>query len=103
MYRPPSEPWRPCILVPVRIAAGIERWIARQQPLAGNEIHLEANPVGILEDEEIVARRPVALQRPAVDAAADAADLLRHLVDILARAGAQAEMMQPDPVLVEAQ
>src|SRR5216683_3519274 len=96
-----SEARRSGVLVPVGIVAGAERRLGREQALAGDEVHFQPDAVGVLEDEEIVARRPVALERPAVDMRAHRAQLAGDLVDILARACAEAEVMQADPVLHE--
>ena len=93
---------RPGVLVPVGVAAGVHRRVGRQQALAGDVVDLEPDAVGILEHEEVVAGRPVALDWPAIDVAAELAHLGRRLVDILAGARAHAEVVQAYPVLLEA-
>src|SRR5258708_3345735 len=90
------EAWRARILIPVGIAAGIDRRVLREQALAGNVVHFEPDPVRILENDEIVAGRPVTPDRPAIDEGAHRTQLGRDLVDILARAGTQAEVMEAD-------
>ena len=90
------------VLVPVGIVAGIEGRIGGEQAAAGDEVHFQPDAVGILEDEVVVAGREVALQRAAVDGGAHRSELVGDPVDVLAAAGAEAEMMQADAVLHEA-
>ena len=90
-----SEPRRR-ILVPVGITRGAERLVADQQALARNEVHFQADAVGILEHDVVVAGRPIAGHRPAIDVGSHLPQLGGDGIDVLARAGANAEMMQAD-------
>ena len=64
-------------------------------------IDLEPDPVGILEQDRVIAGRPLILARRADDFGADRGEEIVQLVDIGALAGAETEMMQADAVLVE--
>src|SRR5262249_42773558 len=73
-----------------------------EHAFAGHVIELEANPRRIFKQDRIIARRPGALLWRTDDG-----DVLRlekgmDLVEILAAATAEADMMQPDAALVEA-
>jgi len=99
---PDLEARTPRVLVPVRIAARRHRRVLRQEALAGNEVDLEPDAVGILEDDVIVTGCERAIERAAIDVRAHGRELGRHLVDILAAARADAEVMEADAVLREA-
>jgi hypothetical protein len=72
-----------------------------QEPLARYVVDLEANAVGILEQHRIIAGRPLIFARRADDFGADRGEESVQFVDIGTLAGAEAEVMQPDAVLVE--
>src|SRR5439155_2000243 len=72
-----------------------------QKPLARHVVDLEPDAIGILEQHRVIAGRPLVLARRADDPGADRGEESVQFVDIGALAGAEAEVMQPDAVLVE--
>ena len=70
--------------------------------LAGDVIHLDPDPVGILEQHRVVAGREAAFLRRVHDGRLELADdEAVDGIDVLAAAGAEAEMMQPRSFLIE--
>src|SRR5215217_1415091 len=73
-----------------------------QQPLPRHMVHLQSDPVGILEQQRVIARRPGILARRATDFdAVERAEESVQLVDVDAFAGAEAEMVLADAILFE--
>src|SRR4051812_48908587 len=72
-----------------------------QQPLSRNMVELEPDPVGILEQQRIISRRPAVLTRRANDRGIHRTEKGMKLVDVAALAGAKTQMMQTDAVLFE--
>jgi hypothetical protein len=64
-------------------------------------IELEPDAVGVLEQNRIISRRPLILARRADDLRAELRQERGQLVDVGALAGAEAEMMQSDTLLLE--
>ena len=64
-------------------------------------IKLQPDAVGILEQNRIVSRRPLILARRADDLCAERGQKTVQLIDVGALAGAKAEMMQTDTLLLE--
>src|SRR5512138_1588352 len=85
--------------VPVTLAASDPI----QMPSPRHVVHLDANAVGILEQHRVVARREAVLLRRVDDLRAQLlGDEAMRLVDVAALAGAEAEVVEADLVLVEA-
>src|SRR4051794_41752535 len=72
-----------------------------QQPLPRHMVQLQPDAIGILEQDRVIARRPFILARRADDFGADRIEEIMQLVDVGALAGAEAEMMQADALLLE--
>src|SRR5262245_48926254 len=72
-----------------------------QEPLAGHVVDLEPNAVGVLEQHRVIAGRPRILAGRADDFGADRGKESVQFIDIGTLAGAEAEVVQPDAVLVE--
>ena len=64
-------------------------------------VDLQPDAVGILEQQRIISRRPLVLARRADDGGAERAEEAVQFVDVGALAGAEAEMMQADALLLE--
>src|SRR5439155_16845988 len=64
-------------------------------------VQLKPDPIGILEQQRVISRRPLVLARRADDFCADRIEESMQLVDIGALTGAEAEMMQADALLLE--
>src|SRR5262245_21953205 len=73
-----------------------------EQPAARDEVHLEADPVGVLEEDRVVAGRPRARLGGLHDVRPDLAGEGVRRVDVLAGARAEADVVEPDASLVEA-
>src|SRR5678815_3849481 len=83
-------------------AAGAEPATRSEVALAGNVVHLDADAVGVLEEQRVVPRREL---RAALGRVHDVRPELVHdeavdRVDVLAAPRAEAEVMQPRAVLV---
>ena len=85
----------------IAIALPIQRNASSQQPLARHMIELQPDAVGVLEQNRLIARRPLILARRADDLGAERLQEAVQLVDIGALAGAKAEVMQADTILLE--
>ena len=70
-------------------------------PFTGHEVRLDANTVGVLEQHRVIARRPPRFLRRVHDARANADQKCVQQVDVFARAGAKAEVMQAGAALRE--
>src|ERR1700722_20215521 len=64
-------------------------------------IELQPDAVGVLEQQRIVAGRPIVFARRADDVDAERTEEAVQFVDVGALAGAEAEMMQADATLRE--
>src|SRR4051812_23236456 len=86
-----------------RLCPGMTTWTrtSRQQPLPRHMIELEPDAVGVLEQNRVVAGRPLILARGADDFGPHRIQEAIQLIDVGAFAGAEAEMMQPDALLLE--
>src|SRR5262245_42822929 len=73
-----------------------------EQPAARDEVHLETDPVRVLEEHRVVAGRPRAGLGRLHDVCADLAGEGVRGVDVLAGARAEADVVEPDAALVEA-
>jgi hypothetical protein len=62
----------------------------------------ETDAVGILEQDRVVARRPAVFLRRANDRDTERLDEFMRRVDVVPRAGAEADVMQTDALLHEA-
>ena len=72
-----------------------------QQPLPRHMIELQPDAIGIFEQDRIISRRPLILARRADDLRAERLEKAVQFVDVGALAGAEAEMMQTDTLLLE--
>src|SRR6185436_11600936 len=72
-----------------------------QQALPRHMVELEPNAIGILEQNRIISRRPLILARRADDFGAERLEKAVQLIDVGALAGAEAQMMQTDTLLLE--
>ena len=72
-----------------------------QQPLPRHMIEFEPDAIGIFEQDRIISRRPLILARRANDLGAERGEEAVQFVDVGAFAGAEAEVMQADAVLLE--
>ena len=72
-----------------------------EQSFARHVIEFEPDAVGILEQDRVIARRPSVLARRADDVDAERGQECMQLVDIGTLSGAKAQVMQPDPLLLE--
>src|SRR5687767_4417416 len=63
---------------------------------------LELEPVRVVEEQRVVPRRVGVFLRFALDLRADLAQPLGPLVDGAARVGLESEVVEPEPVTVEA-
>src|SRR3954462_10070419 len=70
--------------------------------LARDVDELELEPVGVVEEDRVVAGRVEVLLRPALDLEALLPHPVRALVDDTARRGLDREVVQPDPIAVVA-
>ena len=69
--------------------------------LAGNEVHLDTDAVGVLEEHRVVPGREVRVFRRMYDVCVELVDEeAMDGVDVLAAARAEAEVMEPGPVLI---
>jgi hypothetical protein len=64
-------------------------------------IELQPDAVGIFEQDRVIARRPLVLARGADDFGADRIQEGVQFIDVGALAGAEAEVMQADALLLE--
>ncbi|WP_275187626.1 hypothetical protein [Bradyrhizobium sp. CSA112] len=64
-------------------------------------IELEPDAIGILEQDRVMSRRPLVLARCADDLGAERLEKAVQLIDVGALAGAEAEVMQADALLLE--
>jgi hypothetical protein len=64
-------------------------------------IELQPDAVGILEQNRMISRRPLILARRANDICAELLQKTVQFIDVGALAGAEAEMMQADTLLLE--
>ena len=64
-------------------------------------IDLQPDPVGILEQQRIISRRPLILARRADDLDVERTQEAVQLIDVDTLAGAKAQMMQADALLLE--
>ena len=64
-------------------------------------IQLEPDAIRILEQHRVISRRPLVLARRADDLGVDRRQKAVQLVDVGALAGAEAEMVQADALLLE--
>jgi hypothetical protein len=64
-------------------------------------VELQPYSVGILKQQRIISRRPLILARRANDGYAERAQEAVQFIDVGALAGAKAEMMQADAILLE--
>jgi hypothetical protein len=64
-------------------------------------IEFEPDAIGIFEQDRIISRRPLILARRANDLGIERRQKSMQLVDISALAGAEAQMMQADALLLE--
>jgi hypothetical protein len=64
-------------------------------------IELEPDAVGVFEQDRIISRRPLILARRTDDLRAERRQEAVQFVDVGALAGAEAEMMQADALLLE--
>src|SRR5690242_18309623 len=72
-----------------------------QQPLARNVVDLEADAIGILEQDRVVTGRPGTVLGRVDDCGAELDEEFVAGVDVGALAGAEAEVVQADPLLHE--
>jgi histone H3/H4 len=64
-------------------------------------IELEPDAVGILEQDRVISRRPLIFARRADDLCAERGQKTVQPIDVSALAGAEAEVMQADTLLLE--
>ena len=64
-------------------------------------IELQPDAVGILEQDRIISRRPLILARRADDLCAKRLEKTVQFIDVGTLAGAEAEVMQSDTLLLE--
>src|SRR6516225_6497796 len=83
------------------LSARIRLVTSGQQALARNVVEFEPDPVGILEQQRIVSRRPLILARGADDLRIERADKAVEFVDIGALTRAKAKVVQTDALLLE--
>src|ERR1700730_7034528 len=81
---------------------GVERRASRQQTGARDKAHLQPDAVRVLEKHIVIARRPVAFLGSAYDGRFHLLERVRAPIDILARTGSQAEVVEADALLLEA-
>src|SRR5262249_38928503 len=83
-------------------AARTEPALGPEMALSRHVVHLDADPVGILEEHRVVSGREARLLRRVDDARAQlVGNTPRDRVDVLSRAGAEAEMVEAGAALVE--
>ena len=64
-------------------------------------VEFEPYAVRILEQQRVISRRPLILARRANDGHAERTQKAVQFIDVTALAGAKAEMMQADAILLE--
>ena len=64
-------------------------------------VEFQPYAVGILEQQRIIARRPLILARRANDLGAERTQKAVQLIDVGALAGAETQMVQTDALLLE--
>ena len=64
-------------------------------------IELEPDAVGVFEQQRVIAGRPLVLARRADDFGADRVQETMQFIDVGALAGAKAQMVQADAILLE--
>src|SRR5258708_37101024 len=74
---------------------------SRQKPLPRNVVELQPYSVGILEQQRIIAGRPLVLARGANDLYVERAQKAVQVIDVGALAGAKTQMVQADAILLE--
>jgi hypothetical protein len=72
-----------------------------QQPFPRHMIELKPDAVGVLEQNRIISRRPLILAWRADDFGSERLQKAMQFVDVGALAGAEAEVMQADTLLLE--
>src|SRR5689334_17092729 len=72
-----------------------------QQPLPRHMIEFEPDPVGVFEQDRIIARRPLVLARGTDDFGVERAEEGVQFIDIGALTGTEAEMVPADALLFE--
>src|SRR6266404_6271541 len=72
-----------------------------QKPFSRNMIELQSYSVGILEQQRIISRRPLILAWRANDGCAERTQEAVQFINVGALAGAKAEMVQADAILLE--
>ena len=65
-------------------------------------IELEPDAIGIFEQDRVISRRPLILARRADDLGTERLEEAVQLIDVGALAGAEAEVMQTDALLLNA-
>ena len=83
------------------VADGVEASLVGEEALSRDVVHLEPDAVGVLEQHRVVARRPRRVLRRMHDLGAHLAQVRVQAIDVLAGAGAEAEVVEPDPGLDE--
>ena len=83
------------------VAAGIKTFVFRQYTLAGDEVHLDANAVGIFTQNIIISGRPGAFLGRADNMGIHLHQQCRDCVHVLAGPGAETDVVQPNPALHE--
>src|SRR5258708_8231978 len=79
-------------------------WFARrsgQKSLSRYVVELQPYSVGIFEQQRVISRRPLILARRANDGGTERAQEAVQLINVGALAGAKAQMVQADPILLE--